>query len=162
MLEREDDSLPLDDGIRGFLFPIFVILKKNCDFFPKNIVEFTIGKSYKKFPICGWKSNKICWRKKNIKRDCKEEPLHLVGTTNPCFVVCWMQNERGGCPWKSSQVKYGSQIHGSEQKHNLVMFWSHSLKCSVKGIIMVTEEKPAMAGTLELLSFLCTTTDNLI
>ncbi len=26
------------------------------------------------------------------------------------------------------------------------MFWSHSLKCSVKGIIMVTEEKPASHG----------------
>jgi hypothetical protein len=35
MLEREDDSLPLDDGIRGFLFPIFVILKKNVILTPK-------------------------------------------------------------------------------------------------------------------------------
>jgi hypothetical protein len=58
--------------------------------------------------------------------------------------------------WKKgvheSQVKYGSQIHGVNKKHYLVMFWSHSLKCSVKGIIMGTEEKPAMAGLWSSLS----------
>ncbi len=77
-----------------------------------------------------------------------------IRASSPCGyykpMFCAMLNaKRKGVSMKvkSSQVKYGSQIHWSEQKHYLVMmFWSHSLKCSVKGIIMVTEEKPASHG----------------
>jgi hypothetical protein len=49
MLEREDSSLPLDDGIRGFLFPIFVILKKLW-FFPQKSSWIYNGKKLQKIP----------------------------------------------------------------------------------------------------------------
>lgn len=67
-----------------------------------------------------------------------------MGTTT--HVLCYVQcKTKGGV--HESQVKYGSsQIHGVNKKHYLVVFWSHALKCSVKGINMVAEEKPAMAG----------------
>jgi hypothetical protein len=107
MLEREDDSLPLDDGIRGFLFPTFVILKKNCDFFPKYLVEFTIERRFtKNSQFVVERAIKFVGGKKTIKWDCVNKASSLCGYYKPMFCAMLNAKRQGGVSMKvkSSQV----------------------------------------------------------
>lgn len=105
MLEREDDSLPLDDGIRGFLFPTFVILKKNCDFSPKNLVEFTIERRFtKNSQFVLERAIKFVGGKKTIKWDCVNKSLFTLWVLQT-HVLCYVECKTKGGSVHESQVK---------------------------------------------------------